>query len=109
MLGTIGHENWAAHRQLLLLGGEQFDPVALGREISGNDNYFGMRITQMAPVSESLPPKYYRGRERDVSCRSEELVRVFEQRLNAARMAHDYVRSFHRLIERKKEEASEAA
>ena len=34
---------------------------------------------------------------------------MFEQRFNAARMAHEYVPSFQRLIERNQEEASEAA
>lgn len=63
----------------------------------------------MAPVSESLPPKYYGGTERDVFCRTEKPVRVFEQRLYGARMAHEYVRSFQPLIERNQEEASEAA
>ena len=68
-----------------------------------------MRITQMTPDNESLPPKYYGGRERHVPCRSEELVRVFERYFNAARTAHEYVRSFERLIEKKQEEVSEGA
>ena len=68
-----------------------------------------MRIAQVAPVTESLPPKYYGGRERHVPCRSEELVRLFEQYFNAARTAHEYVRSFERLIEKNQEEVSEGA
>src|SRR4029077_1939439 len=36
---------------------------------------FGMRIAQVAPLYESVPPKYYGGTERVVSYLTEELVR----------------------------------
>ena len=57
-----------------------------------------MRIAQVAPLYESVPPKYYGGTERE----------VFEQRFTATRMAHDYVQQFERLIARN-QEVSEAA
>ena len=34
-----------------------------------------MKIAQIAPLYESVPPKYYAGTERVVSYRTEELVR----------------------------------
>jgi glycosyltransferase involved in cell wall biosynthesis len=37
--------------------------------------YLGMRIAQVAPLYESVPPKYYGGTERVVSYLTEELVR----------------------------------
>ena len=92
-----------------------------------------MRIAQVAPLYESVPPKYYGGTERVVSYLTEqtgfivegledavEAVRrvaqlsrkrcreVFEQRFTATRMAHDYVQQFERLIARN-QEVSEAA
>src|SRR5437773_5727144 len=43
-----------------------------GNEAQGG---FGMRIAQVAPLYESVPPKYYGGTERVVSHLTEELVR----------------------------------
>jgi hypothetical protein len=77
-----------------------------------------MRVAQVAPLFESVPPKYYYGgTERVVSYLTEELVRqdhevtllasghletkahlVFDQRFTAARMAHDYVQVCERVI-----------
>jgi glycosyltransferase involved in cell wall biosynthesis len=51
------------------------DLAALGREISKGRIYLGMRIAQVAPLYESVPPKYYGGTERVVSYLTEELVR----------------------------------
>ena len=46
-----------------------------------------MQIAQVAPLFGSVPPKYW--------CRE-----IFDQRFTAARMAHDYVEVYERLIER---------
>lgn len=46
-----------------------------------------MKIAQIAPLYESVPPKLYGGTERIVSYLTEE----FEKRFSAQRMASDYL------------------
>src|SRR5262245_31341873 len=50
------------------------DPAGSKNFNNGGFN-FGMRIAQVAPLYESVPPKYYGGTERVVSYLTEELVR----------------------------------
>ncbi len=40
-----------------------------------SDNFFGMKIAQIAPIAERVPPKKYGGTERVVHALTEELVR----------------------------------
>jgi hypothetical protein len=93
-----------------------------------------MRIAQVAPLYESVPPKYYGGTERVVSYLTEELGHtgftvndlkdalgaarhvpdlsrkrcreIFEQRFTVKRMAQDYLRVYKRLIERETQQAA---
>jgi glycosyltransferase involved in cell wall biosynthesis len=69
-----------------------------------------MRITQVAPLYESVPPKYYGGTERVVSYLTEELVRQgHEVTLFASGdLETNYLQLFERLIARS-QEVSEAA
>ena len=80
-----------------------------------------MRVSQVAPLFECVPPKYYGGTERVVSYLTEEIVsqghqdavkavrrvtelsrkqcrQVFEQRFTVTRMTHDYVEVYERPI-----------
>ena len=45
------------------------------RPVSGNPGY-GMHIAQVAPLAESVPPKFYGGTERVVSWLTEDLVEL---------------------------------
>jgi hypothetical protein len=52
------------------------DPASAGsRNFNDGEFNLGMRIAQVAPLYESVPPKYYGGTERVVSYLTEELVR----------------------------------
>jgi len=52
-----------------------------------------MRIAQVAPLYESVPPKRYGGTERVVSYLTEELVKQ-GQRFGAPRMARKYLAAY---------------
>ena len=75
-----GRENWSrgsrGESMVPLPSEGMIDPVGLGQKISNNGGLnLGMRIAQVAPLYESVPPKYYGGTERVVSYLTEELVR----------------------------------
>jgi hypothetical protein len=64
-----------------------------------------MRIAQISPLIESVPPKLYGGIERDcffhkARSLSRQAVRDrFDQRFTIERVAHDYVRVYNSLAE----------
>jgi glycosyltransferase involved in cell wall biosynthesis len=59
----------APSHQLRRLGTE-----SIGEGFSHQDEWFPMRIAQIAPLIESVPPRYYGGTERVVSYLTEDLV-----------------------------------
>jgi hypothetical protein len=68
-----------------------------------------MKIAQVPPVYESVPPKYYQGTEYVVSVMLPCIFqRSGEQRFTATRAARKYVQHFGRVIARS-QDVSEAA
>src|SRR5262245_40625612 len=58
------------------LGAGQGNPVIRDRSMPRNPLESGMKIAQIAPLTESVPPRFYGGTERIVSYLTEELVRL---------------------------------
>jgi hypothetical protein len=85
------------------------DPVALAQKFKEEGLTLDMKIAQVAPLYETVPPKHYEGTEYVLSVMLQSVFqRAGKQRFTATRLAHDFVQQFESLVARN-QDVSEAA
>jgi glycosyltransferase involved in cell wall biosynthesis len=72
----VGTEIWESRRQFSFPNGKYSRVSSASVKLGSRNGKGAMRIAQIAPLIESVPPKHYGGTERIVSYLTEELVRA---------------------------------